>query len=110
MTHISIVHQILGCGSLCVQGVPGLLGLSGRGTEGCRVYVLTSVKHNGESESGEQVWSRRARKGTDAIPYRLDEHELAVEAQNSFAGLMPAQVSHNIVFDDRMSSSCWLVY
>jgi hypothetical protein len=34
-----------------------------------------------------------ARKGADAIPYRLDEHELAVEAQNSFAGLMPAQVS-----------------
>jgi len=88
------------------MGVPGV---SGRGTEGYRVYVLTSVRHKGESESGGQVWSRRARKGTDAIPYRLDEHELAVEAQNSFAGLMPAQVSQNIALD-RMSLICWLAY
>jgi len=53
-----------------------------------------------------EVWSRRARIGADAIPYRLDEHELAVEAQNAFAGLMPAQVSHIFACDFKFSVQC----
>lgn len=45
-----------------------------------------------------QVWSRRPRKGFDAIPYRVDEHEIALREQDPFGTLMPQQViSHREV-------------
>lgn len=53
-----------------------------------------------------QVWSRKPRKGLDAIPYRLDEHVLAVCEQNPFGTLLPQQVRpySNVSLSCR---TCW---